>query len=320
MELTEDDIKQLESLPPSFATVDDDDEDMPFSEGISPNWSPRVNYDLLCESIIGQDEAKKAAAMVMYNTWSVRPCTALFCGQSGSGKTEIWRVFARALSGLINIIDGSHITPPGYRGSSLASVLYVIQQSTEGHPSILVIDEVDKMLRGDFGVEKSAQLLKLLEHEKLIMQPEGNRPAFVFDASNVSIVLLGAFTELRKQKLQLAPQLGFGTPPARPKPSEKITEQDLINYGISPEIVGRIERIVTMEQPTLDMYARIAELEAEKLTRSTKRTVSLSDYTLKKIVADAYNHQVGARYLKNSIYSLLDEQMFDHPSLRSYTL
>ena len=309
------------TLPDDLPIIDEPDPDFPFAD-VMLHYPPVIYYDLLCNRIVGQDEAKRAASMIVYNTLNIRSCTALFAGQSGSGKTEIWRVLSGILPDFIHIIDASQITPPGYRGVSLASLLYDIEKSTNGKPSIIVLDEVDKLLcsYGEFGQEKAAQLLKLLEHSNFELQTDaGDRRTFTFHGVNASVVLLGAFTDLRKAKLKPQVSLGFGSAAPETLP-DKLTEDDLIAAGIFPEIVGRIERIVTMEPPDSNIYRQVAELAATELTKTLDRTVTISDTTLQRIVAEAERRDLGARYVKNRIYNELDNALFACPTSSAYVL
>lgn len=283
-----------------------------------PDWKPQVLYEMLNEHVVGQEQAKRASTMLVYNTWQHRPSNLLIVGQSGSGKTEIWRQFVEYAPIGIHMLDAAQVTPPGYRGASLADLLCTIRQYVSGKPSVVILDEADKLMLADaYGVSNTSQMLKLLDHDVVTMKTESaSSMPFNFDATQTSFVLVGAFTELLAQKKA---QIGFGATPSTPT-TDTVTEDDLLRIGVSPEILGRIGRIVTMEPPTADIYIRIAQMELEKLSQTLQRPVRLSDDTLQRLVTEALQRQTGARYVKNYVNALLDDMLFDCPDAESYDL
>lgn len=285
-------------------------------------WTPADINQWLSESVIGQSAATKAVSTLVYNTWEGRPSTMMLIGPSGCGKTEIFRALQNEMKNCIYVFDASQITPAGYRGTSLASMLY----STEQHKYdkrhlILVFDEIDKMLlSGEFGVLKAHELLKLLDQDILHLQTDDGKHQFTFDASCVSIVLVGAFTELRKQKAQHKPRIGFLSEPKPAPPSSAITMEDLIRAGVSPEICGRIQTIINLNAPSVELYHQIACKTVERISKAMDKEITVNPDLLDKLASEAIQQPIGARYIRNQIKTLIDNEIYYRPKSHAYVI
>ena len=111
------------------------------------SWTPKEIYDALCQQVHGQDDAKRAAAMVMHGNLHGRRSNAVFCGPSGCGKSEIWRVLSHKFPGRIRMIDASRLSADGWTGSvHLRDIFTGISPLTiKRRGLIVVLDEADKV-------------------------------------------------------------------------------------------------------------------------------------------------------------------------------
>ena len=216
------------------------------------DWSPKKIEEWIHTSggIIGQDEAVKAAAMIVYNHYEGRPSVSLFVGPTGSGKTEIWRVLQREYgSQNIVIVDASTLTAEGWKGNNkLSTVFLTMNSDARRNRVILVLDEADKIIEpvyGSSGTNYSeiiqSQLLRLCDHDMLFFgcgDGSGSGKPLSVDCSNVSVVLLGAFSKLYEQKAMSQKRIGFACGQAghASEALPEITTEDLIAYGMRAEL------------------------------------------------------------------------------------
>ena len=273
--------------------------------------------------IIGQDKAVKTAALILYRHF-IQHCASvnLFCGPTGSGKTQIWRMLA-AESPYIRIFDSSTLTNEGWRGTNKMSYQFrAIAPELREH-AILVFDEFDKLLEpktsGDMNVTETLQneLLKLFDHDVLFYGPERNddRPLTV-DCKNVSIVLLGAFEHLLNAKSTVHASVGFGREQRRNISYDDIdiTVNDLLSHTlIRPEIAGRIDRIVSMKPLDRHDYCRILLRYVDDLSHRTGTNITIDLDTLSDIADSAVKMPLGARWAIHRINSIVDEMVYDDP-------
>lgn len=185
--------------------------DMDDAPVLLDDWSPREIYDYISQRIRGQNEAKKAAAMAVYNHVEGRRSNVVFCGPSGCGKSEIWRYLAKDLPKLIRIVDASHLSADGWKGSFHLRDIFegIPVEDLQKRGLIVVLDEADKILCesaiGSGGTNYNSltqnSLLKMLDGDVVEFgHEEGGRKPFSVDCSHVSVVLLGAFERLLQGK------------------------------------------------------------------------------------------------------------------------
>lgn len=297
-----------------------DDKPKPKSEYAIEDWTPRDIHSYLNHFVIGQEAAKKAVSTFVYNCVEGRQSNIMLVGQSGSGKTELFRALQKGLKTQIHIFDATQITPSGYRGTSLSSLLYGIQEQSETYSDVLVFDEVDKMISGDFGALKAHELLKLLDHDVLQLQTDDGKHQFTFDASRTSIALIGAFTDLRQKKAQKRPQLGFIQEEEPHSDSEEVTVNDLINYGVSSELCGRIQRVVTMDAPSHDTYVAIGKMTIKRISKEMQKQITVHPSVYENLAREAMAQKTGARYIRNQLNCLIDDEIYNHPNSPAYII
>lgn len=297
--------------------------------GILDCFTPQdIEYWLHTEGgIIGQEQACKTAAILVHRHFEQNcPSVTLFCGPTGSGKTQIWKSIQNYLSNKnVIFIDASSLTAEGWRGGNKLSTYFrSIPKDTRNH-CILIFDEFDKCAcEPQFGSNGTNyadiiqnQMLALFDHQTLFFgSEERERDNIHIDASSISIVLLGAFERLLEAKSRDTKSLGFGSD-IRQKctyANTEITADDLLKYTcIREEIVGRIDRIVTLKPLTVQDYMRIMVLHIEELSKKMRTPIDIDSQSLAMIARMAIGKNLGARWANHKIDAIIDELTYNDP-------
>ncbi len=300
------------------------------------DWSPKKieEWSHTDGGIIGQDEAVKAAAMTVYNHYEGRPSVSLFIGPTGSGKTEIWRILQREYGTQnIVIVDASTLTAEGWKGSNKLSTIFRSMNSDARRKRvILVLDEADKIIEpvyGGNGTNYSElvqnQLLRICDHDTLFFgcdDGSGSGRPLSIDCTNVSVVMLGAFSKLYEQKVSAGKQIGFSNARTADasRDNPEITISDLIEYGMRAELAGRINRIVCLDPLSVRDMVRIGQAETERLSKVLSRPVKISPDALIMIGRIAQHEGLGARWVKSRIGQIIDNLIYDDPNAPEYVV
>lgn len=293
--------------------------------------SPQKIYEQLKKHIYGQEDAVRAASLLIYNHVQGRKRNILFLGQTGSGKTEIWRVCQQLYSN-IRIIDSTLITEEGWTGSFKPKNIFDNMSRQEAENAIIVFDEFDKLCEpkvGSSGTNHSLGiqngLLKLIEGTTIQLKD------FDVNTSKISFVFCGSFERLTEIKTDTEAEgsIGFGSVPGK-KDAHLIYKRtlkpaDLVKYsGMRQEIAGRINQIVQLSPMTAKDYKNILKDDQISPLRQLERQYGVKLYldqdTEQKLVQEAEETRMGVRYLRSRIQQMLDEQMFQDCSRTEYTL
>ena len=284
-------------------------------------WSPPDFHKEIDEYMIGQFEAKRVASTVLYNHLEGRPSVTLFHGNTGCGKTELWRILSNPHQGdfnMIYIFDASTLSAEGWSGTNKLSSL--LRQVKPEHRSraIYVFDEFDKLITpryasGGGGWNTSLllqeQLLKMCDHDVLYFGSDRDSSSFSVDCAGVSVVFLGAFTELRKQKQKKEQKqpIGFSASIQQNSAQAELTMQDLIEYGLMPELAGRIMRFVQMDDLSIQDYIQIGTNEIKRLEESYQKSIQYDPSILVMLARMAIHEGLGARFIKHKLRILLED-------------
>ncbi len=284
-------------------------------------YSPRKIYDCLEQKVWKQEEAKKAASVIMYQCLRGIKSNAMFIGPSGCGKTHIWRCLKEIFPGRIEIVDSSSLTLDGWKGSTKWKDLLRSPVFRSGNHSVLVLDEADKMLAPKFSygenVSHSIQSEGLTMLEGTRVEVKDDSVVYEIDTSKISFVLCGAFSNKAHDVAEKSggTRIGFGAAQEAVQPYAKpLGEADLIEFGVMPEFLGRIQRIVNLQPMTVDDYYRMTDNSLGLLAHIRKQyqvDIQLTPQKRRELAELASRTGLGVRGMENQIRQLIDDELFD---------
>jgi ATP-dependent Clp protease ATP-binding subunit ClpX len=322
---------------------------------------PQEINEVLNEYVIGQASAKKALSVAVYNHYKrVRMAEAedpevelqksniMLLGPTGCGKTLLAQTLARMLNVPFAIADATALTEAGYVGEDVENILLKLIQAADydvkkAETGIIYIDEIDKITRkaenpsltrdvSGEGVQQA--LLKILEGTTASVPPQGGRKHphqefLTIDTSNILFICGGSFSELEQVIERRVGNKGIGFGAAIEKAEqgdpgelfEQVTSEDLVEYGLIPEFIGRLPVVAALHQLTRDDLVRILTEPRHALTRQFTRffefdgiELVFAEDSLEAIADRALERNTGARGLRSIIEDTLQDVQFELPS------
>lgn len=311
----------------------------------------------LDQYVIGQEEAKKTLAVAVYNHYKrlrqnekseveIQKSNVLLIGSTGSGKTYLAQTLAKFIGVPFAIADATTLTQAGYVGEDVESILLRLLENAEfdsqlAEQGIVYIDEIDKLARktenmsitrdvSGEGVQQS--LLKILEGSVVRVPLSGGRKhpqaeCVEINTSNILFICGGAFDSLEKiiNRRNDSKIIGFGADIKRGDESHTldlsdVQQKDITNFGIIPELIGRLPVICTLNPLSKEDLKSILVQPKNAIVKQYQELFKMdgvelvfSEDALDKIVDKAMDIKTGARGLRSIIENVMRDFMYEIP-------
>ena len=341
-------------------------DDKALVDAVQNLMTPKEMNSFLGDYIIGQEKARKLLSVAVYNHYKrifksdmqsdddteIAKSNILLIGPTGSGKTLMAQTIARILNVPIAIADATSLTEAGYVGEDVENILTKLIQAADGdikkaQKGIVFIDEIDKVSRmsenrsitrdvSGEGVQQA--LLKIIEGAVVNIPPKGgrkhpNQDFTSIDTTGILFICGGAFDGLEEilKRKQGDNILGFGhekkTKDEQKPTFDMVEPDDLVSYGLIPELIGRLPIIASLNEITQEDMVRILTEPRNSLIKQYKKLfliddveLSFEDEALEAIALKAIKRKTGARGLRAILEENMIDIMYELPEYSGYEI